>query len=141
MSPWRGSHGRGPYPWCASCLTKGWISLRSNHARPLRLFGRSRCDRHISQNHSEPFVEYVADRAGMDGLWIFDEAESALSFNGCLMLLSHIKDLLAHGSQVIISTHSPILASLPEAAGDCSSMPRRDTGGTSVLRGLLSAYA
>lgn len=70
----------------------------------------------------------------------FDEAESALSFNGCLMLLSHIRDLLAHGSQVIISTHSPILASLPEAAGDCSSMPRRDTCGTSVLRGLLSAY-
>jgi predicted ATPase len=51
-----------------------------------------------------------------DGLWVLDEPESALSFNGCLTLLAVLKDLLAAGhSQVIMSTHSPVLAALPGA--------------------------
>lgn len=70
---------------------------------------------HNFQSHGESFIEFFTDRSRINGLWIFDEAESALSFNGCLMLLSHISDLLRAGSQVIMSTHSPILASLPQA--------------------------
>ncbi|WP_064064372.1 AAA family ATPase [Rhodococcus gordoniae] len=70
---------------------------------------------HNYQSHGESFVEFFATRSGIGGLWVFDEAESALSFNGCLALLAHIRELLASGSQVIMSTHSPILASLPEA--------------------------
>jgi predicted ATPase len=39
-----------------------------------------------------------------------------LSFTGCLTLLAVLKDLLATGnSQVIMSTHSPVLAALPGA--------------------------
>lgn len=46
-----------------------------------------------------------------------DEPESALSFSGCLALLGHLSELLADGrSQVIMSTHSPLLAALPGAA-------------------------
>ncbi|WP_244302824.1 AAA family ATPase [Leucobacter coleopterorum] len=71
--------------------------------------------RHNFQSHGESFIEFFTARAGIRGLWIFDEAESALSFNGCLTLLTQIKDLLESGSQVIMSTHSPILASLPQA--------------------------
>lgn len=71
--------------------------------------------RHNFQSHGESFIEFFTTRKGMGGLWVFDEAESALSFNGCLALLAHIRELLARGSQVIMSTHSPILASLPEA--------------------------
>lgn len=71
--------------------------------------------KHNFQSHGESFIEFFTDRSPINGLWIFDEAESALSFNGCLMLLSHISDLLRAGSQVILSTHSPILASLPQA--------------------------
>ncbi|WP_313810693.1 AAA family ATPase [Glutamicibacter sp.] len=67
------------------------------------------------QSHGESFIEFFTDRAPINGLWIFDEAESALSFNGSLMLLSHISDLLRAGSQILLSTHSPILASLPQA--------------------------
>lgn len=47
---------------------------------------------------------------------MLDEPESALSFSGSLALVGILKDLLAAGgSQVIMSTHSPLLASLPGA--------------------------
>lgn len=71
--------------------------------------------RHNFQSHGESFIEFFSSRAGIDGLWVFDEAESALSFNGCLTLLAHIRELLSTGSQIIMSTHSPVLAALPEA--------------------------
>lgn len=71
--------------------------------------------KHNFQSHGESFIEFFTSRAGMRGLWVFDEAESALSFTGCLALISHISQLLAEGSQVIMSTHSPLLASLPQA--------------------------
>lgn len=71
--------------------------------------------RHNFQSHGESFIEFFTTRSRIGGLWVFDEAESALSFNGCLVLLAHIRELLASGAQVIMSTHSPILASLPEA--------------------------
>lgn len=71
--------------------------------------------KHNFQSHGESFIEFFTQRSRINGLWVFDEAESALSFNGCLMLLSHISDLLSTGSQVVLSTHSPILASLRQA--------------------------
>ncbi|MGP9724970.1 AAA family ATPase [Corynebacterium sp. AOP40-9SA-29] len=74
-----------------------------------------RPDQFNFQSHGESFVEFVTGRAGMRGLWVFDEAESALSFNGCLLLLAQIADLLERGSQVIMATHSPLLASAPGA--------------------------
>jgi predicted ATPase len=67
-------------------------------------------------SHGESFLELVSSRFRMRGLYILDEPESALSFNGCLALLSVLKELLAAGgSQVILSTHSPILAALAGA--------------------------
>ena len=47
---------------------------------------------------------------------MFDEPESALSFSAQLSLLGQLMELLADGrSQVVLSTHSPVLASLPGA--------------------------
>jgi predicted ATPase len=47
---------------------------------------------------------------------VMDEPESALSFTGCLGLLSVLLDRLANGdSQLLLATHSPLLASLPGA--------------------------
>ncbi|MBT2587401.1 AAA family ATPase [Arthrobacter sp. ISL-95] len=67
-------------------------------------------------SHGESFLELALDRFRGPGLWVLDEPESALSFNGCLSLLSVLKELLAGGkSQVIMSTHSPLLAALPGA--------------------------
>ncbi|WP_113717944.1 AAA family ATPase [Arthrobacter dokdonensis] len=67
-------------------------------------------------SHGESFLSLAADRFRGGGLWMLDEPESALSFSGCLSLLSVLRQLLAvGGSQVILSTHSPLLAALPGA--------------------------
>ncbi|AJT42620.1 AAA family ATPase [Psychromicrobium lacuslunae] len=67
-------------------------------------------------SHGESFLQLTVDRFQGAGLWVLDEPESALSFTGCLSLLATLKGLLAEGgSQVILSTHSPVLASLPGA--------------------------
>lgn len=64
-------------------------------------------------SHGESFLEVIVDRFRGRGLWVLDEPESALSFSGCLALVGALQDLLAEGgSQVILSTHSPILARL-----------------------------
>lgn len=69
-----------------------------------------------SLSHGESFLSLAADRFRGPGLWVLDEPESALSFSGCLALLGLLKDLAADGrSQVLLSTHSPLLAALPGA--------------------------
>ncbi len=66
-------------------------------------------------SHGESFLSLVLSRMVRPGLYILDEPESALSFHGCLALLAHLRDLMADGSQVLLSTHSPVLAALPGA--------------------------
>ena len=67
-------------------------------------------------SHGESFLELIVDRFQGRGLWVLDEPESALSFSGCLALLGALRQLLAEGgSQVIMSTHSPVLARLEGA--------------------------
>ncbi|WP_114854063.1 AAA family ATPase [Brachybacterium sp. YJGR34] len=67
------------------------------------------------RSHGESFLEIVAERSRSRGLWVLDEPESALSLPGCLALLGLLRDLVGTGSQVILSTHSPVLAALPGA--------------------------
>lgn len=67
------------------------------------------------KSHGEAFLDFVAARSGISGLWVLDEPESALSFSGCLTLLGMLRQLESEGSQIVLSTHSPILAALPEA--------------------------
>jgi len=68
------------------------------------------------RSHGESFIDLVEDRFRYAGLWVLDEPESALSFSGCLALLSLLKSKLDDGrSQIILSTHSPVLAALPGA--------------------------
>lgn len=67
-------------------------------------------------SHGESFVQLVNDRFRGPGLWMLDEPESALSLTGCLALLSRLGDLArTPGAQIILSTHSPVLAALPGA--------------------------
>lgn len=67
------------------------------------------------RSHGESFLDIVVNRSRIRGLWLLDEPESALSVSGCLALLGQLRDLVAAGSQVILSTHSPILAAMPGA--------------------------
>ncbi|WP_345373790.1 AAA family ATPase [Frondihabitans cladoniiphilus] len=67
-------------------------------------------------SHGESFLELVLSRFKGRGLWMLDEPESALSFQGCLALVGALADKIAEGgSQVILSTHSPVLAAIPGA--------------------------
>ncbi|MGT2426633.1 AAA family ATPase [Amnibacterium kyonggiense] len=68
-------------------------------------------------SHGESFLALIRDRFRNVGLWNLDEPESALSVTGCMALLAHLTDLLDDDrNQVILSTHSPLLAALPGAA-------------------------
>lgn len=67
------------------------------------------------RSHGESVLDLLASRSRMHGLWLLDEPESALSLPGCLALIGLLRDLVDGGSQVIVSTHSPVLAAYPGA--------------------------
>lgn len=66
-------------------------------------------------SHGESILALVTDRMVKPGFYVFDEPESALSFAGCLALLTHLNGLMTQGSQVVLATHSPVLAAMPGA--------------------------
>ena len=78
---------------------------------PLRYGGKAMHD----QSHGESFMWLVNHRFFGNGLYILDEPEAALSPQRQLSLLVAINNLIKSGSQFIISTHSPILLSYPDA--------------------------
>ena len=68
------------------------------------------------RSHGESFLDFVIDRSQWPGLWILDEPESALSFSGCLALIGLLQSIVEGGhGQVLLSTHSPVLAAFPGA--------------------------
>jgi predicted ATPase len=67
------------------------------------------------RSHGESFIALVQHRFGPKGLYILDEPEAALSLRGNLALMRRMHELVAEGSQFIISTHSPILLGYPDA--------------------------
>jgi predicted ATPase len=67
-------------------------------------------------SHGESFWEILQHRFDSPGFYVLDEPESALSFDGQLALVGLLGDLAASGtSQVLVATHSPIVAALPGA--------------------------
>ncbi|OYO24686.1 AAA family ATPase [Enemella dayhoffiae] len=74
------------------------------------------------RSHGESFLDVIEGRcfdrlgAPQPGLYLFDEVESALSFGSSLRVLATLIDLLAEpGVQLVLATHSPVLAALPGA--------------------------
>ena len=57
----------------------------------------------------------VENRFFGNGLYILDEPEAALSPMRLMELICYIKKLVDNNSQFIISTHSPILMTFPDA--------------------------
>jgi len=60
----------------------------------------------------------------MNGLYLLDEPEAALSPQNQLVLLLRISDLATQGAQWVIATHSPILLAHP----DCTIYELREAG-------------
>lgn len=74
------------------------------------------------QSHGESFLDLIGDRffdprgVAYPGLYVLDEPESALSFGSSLKVLALLLQVLdAPGTQLLMATHSPVLAALPGA--------------------------
>jgi predicted ATPase len=68
-----------------------------------------------SLSHGEGFGVIFRAMLREPGFYLMDEPEAALSFRSCLQLVALMHELGRSGAQVICATHSPILASTPEA--------------------------
>ena len=67
------------------------------------------------QSHGESFMALFTNRLSNKGLYIFDEPEAALSYMNQLRFLVWMKEAVNAGSQIIISTHSPVILAYPDA--------------------------
>lgn len=71
---------------------------------------------YLSMSHGEGFLKCLTERIALGGVFLLDEPESALSPLSQIALLKFLVDELNTGrSQVIMATHSPILAAMPGA--------------------------
>jgi predicted ATPase len=68
-------------------------------------------------SHGESFLAMLGtERFTHGGLFILDEPEAGLSFSAQLTLVGHLAELVADPrSQVILATHSPVIAATPGA--------------------------
>jgi predicted ATPase len=67
-------------------------------------------------SHGESFLALLHARFDSPGFYVLDEPESALSFSACLGLVGLLHDLAEAGtSQILIATHSPVVAAIPGA--------------------------
>lgn len=67
------------------------------------------------QSHGESFFALFQNRLRVNGLYIFDEPEAALSPSRQLAFIARMHELIEAGSQFIIATHSPIIMAYPDA--------------------------
>ncbi len=70
----------------------------------------------LSHSHGEGFLRFFEERCGRQGIFIFDEPESALSPSRQMEFLKLLKRMDDSGIvQVVMATHSPMLMAYPNA--------------------------
>jgi predicted ATPase len=70
----------------------------------------------LSHSHGEGFLRFFEERCRRQGLFIFDEPESALSPSRQIEFLRLLRRMEQSGIvQVIMATHAPMLMAYPEA--------------------------
>lgn len=78
----------------------------------------------MTQSHGQSLMAFFRSRYAIEGLYLLDEPETALSPSSQLELLALLKEMGAAGhAQFIVATHSPILLACPDAviySFDCS---------------------
>ena len=71
---------------------------------------------YLSLSHGEGFLDFFGERLDRQGIYFFDEPESALSPARQFDFLKILRRIQREGrSQIIMATHSPILMGLPDA--------------------------
>jgi predicted ATPase len=103
-------------------ITNGWFFRAESFfsvARYLDLAareGRGRPPDFLSHSHGEGFLRFFEERCQRQGIFIFDEPESALSPSRQIEFLKLLHMMETSGrSQVIMATHSPMLMAYPNA--------------------------
>jgi predicted ATPase len=99
-------------------VTKGWFFRAESFfsvARYLDSVGSVGAD-FLSHSHGEGFLRFFEERCQRQGIYMFDEPESALSPNRQIEFMKLLRrmDESSH-CQVIMATHSPILMAYPGA--------------------------
>lgn len=108
---------------CTRAGGQGGMLFRAEriHAQASLFEHRGRWQEHLApapvltQSHGEGFLQLLAGMTAEPGLYVLDEPESALSYDSNLVLVNLMADMVAAGSQLVLATHSPILAALPGA--------------------------
>ena len=102
--------------------SRGGYFLRAETMHGLFSYLATSGDAFHHLSHGESFRAILEDRTRdgrgriRPGLYVLDEPESALSFTSSLHALAVLTDLLADpGVQVLMATHSPVLAATPGA--------------------------
>jgi predicted ATPase len=99
-------------------ITKGWFFRAETFfsvARYLDAAGSLSAD-FLSYSHGEGFLRFFNERCQRQGIYIFDEPESALSPARQMEFLKLMRRMDEAGyCQVIMATHSPILMAYPNA--------------------------
>lgn len=71
---------------------------------------------YLSHSHGEGFLRFFSERCLRQGLYIFDEPESALSPSRQIAFLRILRQIETGGvGQVIMATHAPLLMAYPGA--------------------------
>ena len=71
----------------------------------------------LSHSHGEGFLRFFDERCNRQGIFIFDEPESALSPSRQVEFLKLLRRMdEARICQIVMATHSPILMAYPDAA-------------------------
>jgi predicted ATPase len=97
-----------------------------------------------AQSHGEAFLSLLVERLSGNGLYLMDEPEAALSPQRQLTFLAALHDLVQHGGQFIIATHSPIILAYPDASilhfteGGITPIAYHDTEHYKVTRAFLT---
>ncbi len=99
-------------------VTHGWFFRAESFfsvARYLDEVGSPSAD-FLSHSHGEGFLRFFEERCQRQGIFIFDEPESALSPSRQIEFLKLLRRMdESRICQVIMATHSPMLMAYPEA--------------------------
>ena len=112
-------------------ITTGWFFRAESFFSVARYLDRAAIEANaappdfLSHSHGEGFLRFFAERCSRQGIFIFDEPESALSPSRQIEFLKLLKRMdESRITQVIMATHAPLLMAYPDAR-----LLRLDRGG------------
>lgn len=103
-------------------ITKGWFFRAESFFSVARYLDQAAREAgevgpgFLSHSHGEGFLRFFEERCQRQGIFIFDEPESALSPTRQIEFLKLLQMMDRSGRcQVIMATHSPMLMAYPDA--------------------------